>query len=155
MTLPPVSRALRAGILTGVTDGTFASLLAVFFFGSSVTRLFQGVASTVLGPASFEGGATTAAIGLAMHFGVALTWSFVFLVLSILPPIQRILATPGGVYKVAAVYGPCIWLVMSLIVIPLFVHRPPTFTVPWLVQWIGHFPFVGLPIVYTIWRKDR
>lgn len=90
-----------------------------------------------------------------MHFGVALGWSFVFLFLSTFPAIQRILATPGGVYKVAAVYGPCIWLVMSLIVIPALVHRPPAFTVRWLVQWIGHFPFVGLPIVYTIWRKHN
>jgi uncharacterized membrane protein YagU involved in acid resistance len=155
MNLPPVTRALAAGLLTGITDGTFASVLAVFFFGSSVTRLFQGVASTVLGASSFEGGTRTAGIGLAMHFGVALGWSFVFLLIASLPAIRQILASPGGVYKVAAVYGPCIWLVMSLIVIPLLLHRPPTFTVRWLVQWIGHFPFVGLPIVYTIWRRGN
>lgn len=37
--------------------------------------------------------------------------------------------------------------VMSLIVIPLLVHRPPTITVRWWIQLLGHIPFVGLPIV--------
>jgi len=39
---------------------------------------------------------------------------------------------------------------MSLVVIPLFRQLPPSFTVRWLVQLIGHFPFVGLPIVASI-----
>ncbi len=50
------SRLLRAGLLTGVTDGLFASVLAVGFFHSTVTRLFQGVAATLLGKAAFDGG---------------------------------------------------------------------------------------------------
>ena len=35
---------------------------------------------------------------------------------------------------------------MSLVVIPLLVHRPPSITFRWWVQLIGHAPFVGLPI---------
>ena len=38
-------------------------------------------------------------------------------------------------------------LVMSLAVIPIFVHRPPTITYRWWIQWFGHIPFVGIPIV--------
>ena len=55
-----------------------------------------------------------------------------------------------GALKVAAVFGPCVWIVMSLAVIPLLVHRPPSFTNRWFIQLIGHFPFVGLPIVWSI-----
>jgi hypothetical protein len=38
------------------------------------------------------------------------------------------------VVKVASVYGPFIWMVMSLAVIPLLLHRPPTINVRWWVQ---------------------
>jgi len=72
---------LRAGLLTAVTDGLFSSVLAAFFYGSTVTRLWQGVASVLLGAAAFEGGSRTAAIGVLMHVGVAVGWSAVFLLL--------------------------------------------------------------------------
>jgi hypothetical protein len=45
------------------------------------------------------------------------------------------------------VYGPFVWLVMSLLVIPILAHRTPAFSVRWWVQLIGHIPFVGVPIV--------
>jgi hypothetical protein len=37
---------------------------------------------------------------------------------------------------------------MSLIVIPLLVHRPPVIVPRWWVQFFGHAIFVGLPIVW-------
>jgi hypothetical protein len=140
-----------AGLVTGVTDGLFSSVLSVAFYHSTVTRLFQGVAATVLGPSAFEGGMPTAALGVLMHFGVALSWSAVFLVLLDRSRWMRgALRSPYGVLKVAAVYGLFIWLVMSLLVIPLLLHRPPAITIRWWVQLIGHFPFVGLPIVASL-----
>ena len=39
---------------------------------------------------------------------------------------------------------------MSLAVLPLLTHRPPAINVRWWVQLVGHFPFVGLPIVAMI-----
>jgi hypothetical protein len=147
----PASRLVRAGLLTGISDGLFASVLAVFFLHSSVPLLWQGVASTLLGKAAFVGGTRTALIGVLMHFGVAFGWSAVFLFLAMRAgSIRRVLASPHGVVKVAAVYGPFIWLFMSLIVIPLLLHRAPTINIRWLIQLIGHFPFVGLPIVASI-----
>ena len=143
-----MGRLLRAGLLTGIIDGSFSSILSVAFYGSTVTRLFQGVAATLLGPQAFDGGTRTALLGVLMHFGVAFGWSAVFLLLVSRPPwIRRVLASRYGVVMVAAIYGPFIWLVMSLVVIPLLVHRAPAITIRWWVQLIGHFPFVGLPIV--------
>ncbi|HEU4882967.1 MAG TPA: hypothetical protein VFT45_11990 [Longimicrobium sp.] len=107
----------------------------------------------MLGPSSFEGGARTVALGLLMHLGVAFAWSAVFLVLyERFGGIRRVVRSPGGVLKVAAVYGPIIWLVMSFLVIPSLVHRPPTLNYRWFIQLIGHIPFVALPIVYCISR---
>jgi uncharacterized membrane protein YagU involved in acid resistance len=54
------------------------------------------------------------------------------------------------VIKVAAVYGPFIWMVMSLVVIPVFTGRPPTLNARWWIQFVGHVPFVGIPIVASI-----
>jgi hypothetical protein len=153
MTRDDLSRLVRAGLLTGVTDGLFSSVLSVAFYGSTVTRLFQGVASTILGKEALDGGTSTALIGVLMHFGVAFGWSAVFLLLVKRSAwIRRVLASPNGVVKVASVYGPFVWLVMSLVVIPLLLHRPPTINFRWWVQLIGHFPFVGLPIVAMIGR---
>jgi hypothetical protein len=101
-----------------------------------------------LGPEAFNGGIRTVALGVLMHFGVAFAWSAVFLFLVLrLPWVPALLASPYGVVKVAALYGPLIWMVMSLAVIPILAHRPPAITYRWWIQWFGHIPFVGIPIV--------
>ena len=53
------NRLARAWLFTAVSDGLFATVLTVAVFGSTVTRLWQGVASTVLGRSAFDGGTTT------------------------------------------------------------------------------------------------
>jgi len=156
MTRQNFSRLARAGLLTGLVDGLFSSVLSVVFYHSTVTRLFQGVASTMLGASAFDGGTSTAALGLLMHFGVAFGWSAVFLMVAMRSRwVRQLIASPYGVAKTAALYGPLIWMVMSLVVIPSLVHRPPTINSRWWIQLIGHMPFVGLPIVASIGRGLR
>jgi hypothetical protein len=147
------SRLVRTWLLTAVTDAVFSSVLVTAFYHSTFARLWQGVASTVLGKGALDGGNRTVAIGLVMHFGVALFWSVVFLLLyENSTRIRSVVASRYGVLRVASVYGPLIWLVMSLVVIPLLVHRPPNLNFRWLVQLIGHIPFVAVPIVWSIGR---
>jgi hypothetical protein len=154
---PTLSRFVLAGLVTGVADGLFSSVLSVVFYHSTVRRLFQGVAATLLGNKAFDGGTPTAVVGVLMHFGVAFGWSAVFLFLVMRSAwIQSLLSSRYGVVKVASLYGPFIWLVMSLAVIPLLVHRPPAIGIRWWIQLVGHIPFVGIPIVacasYGGWR---
>jgi len=145
------ARLVRAGLLTGLSDGLFSTVLVIFFYGSTATRLWQGVASTLLGLAAFDGGTPVAVLGLLMHFGVAFGWSAVFLFVVMRAGwVRGLLASRYGTVKVAALYGPFVWLVMSLVVIPLLVHHAPTFNIRWWIQLVGHFPFVGLPIVASI-----
>ena len=147
-------RLVRAGLLTGVIDGLFSSVLNVVAYGSTASRLFQGVAAVLLGNEAFNGGTRAVVIGILMHFGVAFGWSAVFLFLVLRSSwVRGILASPFGVVKVASVYGPLIWMVMSLAVIPILAHRAPTISIRWWIQWIGHFPFVGLPIVALSSRR--
>jgi len=150
-----ISRLIRAGLVTGVTDGLFSSVLAALFYGSTVTRLFQGVASVLIGAAALDGGTRTAALGVLMHFGVAFGWSAVFLLIVLGSSwIRGAIESPIGVIAVAAFYGPLIWIAMSMAIVPMFTHRPPTINFRWWVQLVGHFPFVGLPIVAMIARTS-
>jgi uncharacterized membrane protein YagU involved in acid resistance len=67
--------------------------------------------------------------------------------------IRRTLEEPYGVFKIAALYGPLVWVMMSFVIIPLFTHRFPQNWTRWWIQVIGHVPFVGLPIVASISGK--
>ena len=154
MTRDAIERLLlRAWLTTALVDGVFASTLSVVGYHSTISRLWQGVASTVLDPSAFDGGIITALVGVAMHIGVALAWSAVFLALTVASPVlRRMLRHPAGVLAVAAVFGPFIWMVMSLVVIPLLTGRQPRITGRWWIQLAGHVVFVALPMVTVVAR---
>jgi hypothetical protein len=148
--VPKVPRLVRAWLLTALVDGLFSSALAEFAYGTTVTRLFQGVAATPFGAGAFESEAM-AIVGVLMHIGVAFTWSAIFLLAyERSDALRRFVASPFGVLKTAAVFGPFVWVVMSLVVIPALTRRPPAITVRWWNQFFGHAVFVGLPIVSMI-----
>ena len=150
------SRLAAAGLLIGTVDGLWAIVLTLIY-GRSLTRLWQGIAATAFGDRMFDGGASTVLLGVLMHFGVAFAWSAVFLLLVMRSAwLRNVLDSPHGVLKVAAVYGPMIWIVMSVVVIPLLTGRPlAAITGRWWIQLAGHVVFVGLPIVWSIWRGTR
>jgi hypothetical protein len=146
----PLRRLIRAGLVCGAIDGLWAVVLTLVY-QRTIPRLFQGIAATVFGAGMFEAGLPGALLGLAMHFAVAFTWSAVFLLLvARSAPLRRVLATPGGLLAVAAVYGPMIWIAMSAGVIPLLTGTPLAITYRWWIQIAGHVVFVGLPIVWSI-----
>jgi len=147
-----IGRLVRVWVVTALVDFLFATALSTLAYGSTFTRLWQGVATTALGANTFSGTSLTIA-GIAVHITVALVWSTVFVVAyDNLPALRRITATPAGVLAVAAVYGPLIWIVMSAVVIRLATGRPPAITNRWWIQIAGHIFFVALPIVATTRR---
>jgi hypothetical protein len=147
---------VRAWLLITVVDALFASLLSQFAYGAPFGRVWQGVASVLLGPTALQGGGRTIVIGLIMHACVALVWSTVFLLLALaLPALRRAIATPTGIVATSVVYGPVVWLLMSMVLIPMRTGRPPTINARWWVNYFAHIPFVALPIVATIGRGLR
>src|SRR5678815_2461137 len=101
-----MSRLVRAGLLTAVTDGLFATVQSAVTPGSTVMKLWQGVASTLLGKSAFDGGVSTALVGVLMHFCVAFTWSAVFLFVVMRSSwVRRTVSSPSGVVGIAALYG--------------------------------------------------
>jgi hypothetical protein len=49
-------------------------------------------------------------------------------------------------------YGPFIWLMMSLVVIPTATGKMPSFNFRWWLQVFAHIPFVAVPLVFTARR---
>ena len=61
---------LHDGLTAGVLDILDAFVMTVIN-GGTPTRVLHSIASGVLGPSAFEGGAATAALGLFLHFLIA------------------------------------------------------------------------------------
>src|SRR5262245_17207701 len=140
-------------LVTAVWDFVCASMLSVLAYGGTFSRLWQGVASTALGPAALTMGARGVAAGLGLHLLVAFVWSAAFVLAAARSRmLRRALVRPVHAVAVASLYGPLIWLAMSLIVIPLATGRPPAFGFRWWVQIFVHVPFVTLPLVFTARR---
>jgi hypothetical protein len=108
----------RAVLVGGVVVGVLDILDAFVFFylraGVSPTRILQSIASGLLGRAAFEGGAATAALGLGLHFVIALT-----IVLGYALAARRIPALASRPMMWGSLYGVAVYGVMNLVVIPL------------------------------------
>jgi hypothetical protein len=141
--MTPSSRALAkaiawGGLLVGVLDGLAATLSS----SAAPIRVFQSIASGLLGREAYQGGLATAALGVALHFFIATSAAAVYVVASRwLPPLVRA-AVPCGV-----AYGVAVFAVMNLVVIPLTFGRMAPYSLAWLLRGLLiHALFVGLPI---------
>ncbi len=138
-----------SGLICGVLDLT-AAFVTWAPKGVTPQQILRGIASGLLGAKSFEGGWTTAALGLVLHFLIAYSAATVFYLASRRVPFlteQSILA--GALYGVA-VYGVMYWVVM-----PLSRIGPRPFS--WTATWIAvatHIACVGLPIAAKVFAMS-
>lgn len=146
-------RAFEAVLWGGLAAGVFDAVYAMSVWGLrgvSPDRVWQGVASGLLGRASFQGGLRTAALGIAIHFFIALTAATVYVTASRFLPVLRQHPLPWGM-----AYGLVVWAFMRFVVIPLSAIRPSTAP---LLTWelLGslsiHAFGVGLPMALTARR---
>ena len=109
--------AATAILAGGLVAGTLDILYAIGFSawrGTPPMTLLQFVASGLLGQASFEGGAATAALGLVLHYLMMLLIAVIFFVLSRqLPFLVRKPLLWGPVF------GFFVYWVMNLVVMEL------------------------------------
>ncbi len=146
-TIPAI---IRTGLLVFVVDALFASSTGYFMSPRATPlRVFQGVASVPFGKEMLTGGWPTGAIGLLIHLCVALFWSTLFVLALRESTLRNAIESWLTAWLVATAYGLTIWLVMTLIVIPSFVHHGPALTPRYWVQMIGHIPFVAMTMILT------
>ena len=145
---------LWTGLLVGLMDYAIGFGIFVAAFGRPWLGALQAPAAGVLGPAAFRGGAPTAALGIALHFLIALGWTaLVALLYRQWPGLRRAAATGLGLALVGAVAGAGIWLVMNHVLAPLGRGRPePAGSPLWWAVLVGHMSFVGLPMVWGLRR---
>jgi hypothetical protein len=139
---------LYAGAIVGVLDITAACINAWAVAGLTPARVLKGVAGGLLGRSALEGGFATAALGLTMHFTMALTIVAIFYALSRRFPVLLQYAVPVGL-----LYGAAVFAVNNFATAPfmswvrsLYLHTPILFKPPmgWS-QLVIHLFCVGLP----------
>ena len=79
-----------------------------------LTSYLYFIASGLLGKSAFEGGVGIAALGAALHFVIAYSWTALFFLLS-----SRFSFLATYPILTGIVYGGCIWVVMNMVVLPL------------------------------------
>ena len=107
----------RAMLLGALTVGVLDLLDTFVFFGIRGVpplRILQAIASGLVGPgAAVAGGLATAALGLLLHFLIALVIVVVFYLVSRKVPILTRYPVALG-----ALYGIAVYFIMTLVVVP-------------------------------------
>ena len=109
--------AIESVVYGGLVVAGLDALDAIVVFGARGTppiRVFQGIAAGALGRASFQGGARSALLGLAVHFFIGLSIAATYFVLSRMMPV--LLRRPVAC---GAIYGVAVYFFMNRVVIPL------------------------------------
>ena len=147
-------RVLAAALTVWLLDGLFATGLCLSVSATcTVLRTWQGVAGALVGrPATFEGGAATFLLGLAMHFAVALAWATLYdAVVSRWDTLARRTARPVGAALAGVALGAVVWCVMDFVVVPMTRNAATPFgTRNWWIVLAGHLVVVGPPIALLV-----
>jgi len=148
---PKAIRGLVVGwLMCGVLDISSAIIISLVGHRSPF-RMLQGIASGLLGPRSFEGGTATAALGLSLHFFIALCAATVFFLAS-----RKLSFLTRHPVISGLLYGIAVYIVMYWVVVPLSaIHRHPTALSQIPLPVIVHMFCVGLPISLSVWRFSR
>ena len=102
------------GCIAGGLDIAYACVFWAIKAGVPATRIFQSVATGVMGKAAFQGGIATAALGLALHFFIAIAMSSAYYLVA-----RRVPILVRHPYAMGAAYGLILYAVMRFVVVPL------------------------------------
>ena len=143
-------RWLVTGWLVAATcDICYATGFSYLYRGTAPSRILQSVASGILGTDAYQGGATTAALGLGLHYLNALIITCIFFAAAALIP-----ALVRKPVVIGTLYGIVVYAVMNYVVIPLsrIGPRPTPPTAIWVTGLIVHMFFIGVPIALAARR---
>lgn len=144
---------LSGGLIAGILDITAASVSSWLRTGRGPLSTFQSVAGGLYGAETFNGGYRTAALGLAIHFFIALTATAVYYLASRKLKFMVNHAIPSGV-----LYGIAVWTFMYMVVLPLSAWRSSVSSYTFSSVLTGvliHVFCIGLPISLIIRRFSK
>ena len=143
----PFLAVLAGGGIAATIDIVYACISNFGRYGKSAEWVCQSVATGWLGMAAFDGGTTTAALGLASHYAILFVAAFIYLRASERLPVLRAQAIACG-----ALYGVWIYLFMNFVVLPLsaFPFHPQYPLMKLVEGFASHALFVGVPIAAAV-----
>jgi uncharacterized membrane protein YagU involved in acid resistance len=150
-----LARLTKAVLWGGLLGGTLDLLYAVSFAAFNdvpPSRLFQTVASGLLGSQAYAGGVATQWLGIGCHFALTLAWASLYAIVASTMPllVRRPLVA-------AMAFGVVVFLCMRLVVLPLSAYpRPVTFPpLGTALDLLSHMFLFALPIVVAIARVGK
>ena len=139
---------IAGGLIVGVLDLAYA---IVVYSPSNPILIPQFIASGILGSKSFTGGTKTAAIGVILHFVIALGAATVYYLAS-----RRLTFLVSRAVLCGLIYGALVYLFMHLVVLPLSATpKEPAHFVYQALEFVEHWFCVGLPIALSVRHYSR
>ena len=141
---------LAGGFVAGTLDITYACVFWAVKRGVPAQRILQSVAAGLLGEASFTGGRATAALGLALHYFIALSMAVVYYVVARRWPLltQRPVLCGAG-------YGLLLYGIMNYVVVPLSAAGRGSQDPLWIALSVAvHMFLIGVPIALFVRRAE-
>jgi hypothetical protein len=144
----PWKTILLAGLLVGTLDISGAFINYYIQTGNNPVRVLKYIASAFFGKQAYDYSPAMPAIGLFMHYLIAMTWTILFFLVY---PRLKFLSLNRLVTGI--LYGLFIWLVMSRLLVPL--TRAATGAFTWKSFAIGAsilIVAIGLPLSFIAYR---
>jgi hypothetical protein len=142
---------LWIGLVAGTLDIT-ENIVFNAFRGITPWRIFQYIASGLLGKHSFRMGWTSVGLGVAIHYAIALAWTAIFYVAAT----KLVLLTRRPILS-GLVYGVIVYLVMNFLVLPMTAvpPRPAAVTLVNRINAVLALMFcIGLPIALLVRKTE-
>jgi hypothetical protein len=108
-----VAAVVRIGLIAGTLDITENIVFNAFRHVTPV-RIFQYIASGLTGAWAFHAGMASVALGVAIHFTIAMFWTVIYWVAS--RPMAVLVRRP---VVCGLLYGGLVYIVMNFLVLPL------------------------------------
>ncbi len=140
---------LWIGLVAGTLDIT-ENIVFNAFRGITPWRIFQFIASGLLGTHSFQMGWSSVGLGVVIHYAIALTWTAIFYLAA--TKLNLAILTRRPVLS-GFVYGIVVYAVMNFVVLPLtrIPHRPAPITLISRINAVLALMFcIGLPIALLV-----
>ena len=142
---------LLGGLIAGTLDLTAACVYSWIRGSVSPVRVFQFIASGVLGRDSFTGGAKSAILGVALHFLIATVAAAVFYFAS-----RKWLFLIERPILAGLLYGIPVYVFMNFVVLPLSqVQQRPQPMSARIINLVILMFCIGLPIALIVRRYAR
>lgn len=139
----PFPAIVLGGLIVGVLDLAYA--IAVYSPRRPII-IPQVIASGILGLKSFSGGAKTAALGVILHFLIALGAATVYYLAS-----RKLTFLVSRAVVCGLVHGALVYAFMQIVVLPLSAAPiAPQHFVYKTFEFVEHWFFVGLPIALCV-----